>query len=145
MTIRAALIGAAGLTTMAAAQPARSPAPRLLLPVTDADAARIEGMGCESWFTQGNTGYAFLRNSTLMVRTALARAGLSVCELTALQVDDFGYRGKQMVCGGRRLMLRRTGPASGHAEADSSDAAATLTIADGARSATLRGRFGTAC
>ncbi|WP_425229509.1 hypothetical protein [Sphingomonas sp.] len=145
MAIRAALAVAAGLCVMAAAPAARAPAPRLLLPVSDADSMLVGGSGCESAFAQEVTSWTFMRNTSFMLRTGPGRAGLHQCTFTDAQAEGFGEGGKALSCGGRRVSVRRVGRVTSHAEADSSDYPAVLTVTDGRRTETIRGSYGTAC
>ena len=142
----ATVAGVAAATGAAApAKPSVAAGPPLLLPVSDADSGRAGGSGCESWFTRGDTGYTFMRADTFMLRVAPGRAGLKICRLTDGQSDGFGDNGKTLTCGGRQVTVRRVGRVTSHAEADSADFPATLTVGDGRRTTTLRGRYGTAC
>lgn len=138
--MRSATMMAAGLCLAGAA-----PVPRLLLPVSDGDIDRLKSMGCESAFVQGQTSYTFMRNNSLLLRTALGRAGLHRCDFTDAQIAGFGDGPRQLTCGGRRVAIRRIGRVTSYSEADSADFPAELTVTDGIRRATLRGRYGTAC
>ena len=138
--MRPAILIAATLGLIGAA-----PARPLLLPVSDRDIEQVKGMGCESAFVQKTTSYTFMRNSSFLLRTAPGRAGLHLCEFTDAQTDGFGEGAKQLACGGRRVAIRRIGRVTSYPEADSADFPAELSVTDGIRRATLRGRYGTAC
>lgn len=136
------LISATGAGA-AAPKPAGNAVARLL-PVTDADADAIRN-GCETWFTQGDTGFLFQAGRDFMIRTAAGRAGLHVCRMTDAQNEGFGSGPTQVSCGGLRIGIRPYGRATGSAEADSTQSPAVMTLSDGARTRAIRGTIGTAC
>ena len=145
VALRLALIAGAGLSIAAATPGTRAPSlPPPLLPLSDADTTTGES-GCESAFTQGDKTFVFIRNSSLIVRTAPGAVGRQLCHLTQAQQEGFGGGPMTVRCGDRRLAIRPTGRGTAHPEADSSESPAALTLGDGTHSRVIAGRYGTAC
>lgn len=139
LTAAALLLFTAG--GVGAAAPAGVPR---LLEVTDTDADKIRD-GCETWFTQGETGYLFQAGNTLMIRTASGAAGLKICKLTDAQNEGFGSGPTAVTCGGLKISIKPYGRATGSAEADSTQSPVIMTLSNGKQSRPIRGIFGTAC
>lgn len=129
------------LLSVAAAKPVL---PAALLPLSDRDMTTGES-GCESAFTQGNTSFVYVQNSSLILRTAPGAAGRKLCHLTQAQQEGFGSGPTTASCGGLRLSIRPTGRGTAHPEADSSESPAALSLGDGTHSRVIRGVYGTAC
>ena len=121
---------------------AAAPSASLVRPLSDADQARIQEMGCESAFTVGPRTYLFLMNSRMVVRTA---SGASVCGVDDTSLDAFLNGGRPVSCGGVSLLLKHTGRHVANNESDSVSGPSTLTITRGAVRQRLRGISGTAC
>jgi hypothetical protein len=120
-------------------EPARS----RLLPLSEEDLATSAETGCQFTFSQGDATYIHMIGLDFLIRTA---DGLHKCLISQTQWDGFGVgSGTTIACGGRRLSLRRTGPTKAYPETDSAGGSAVLTMAEGARSRTLRGDWGIAC
>lgn len=117
--------------------------PSRLLPLSDADLATSTETGCQFTFGQGNSTYIFMIGRDFVIRTA---DGLNKCPILQAQWDGFGTDRRTIVaCGGRRLSLQRLGRTEANAATDSAGGGAVLTMAEGARSRTIRGDWGTAC
>jgi hypothetical protein len=124
---------------------ARSPeaSPSRLLPLSDKDLALSTETGCQFTFGQGGSTYIFMIGREFLIRTA---DGLNKCSVSQAQSDGFGRsRRTTVACGGRRLSLHRAGRTEVNPEVDSAGGDAVLTMAEGARSRTIRGEWGTAC
>ena len=115
-----------------------------LLEVTDKDADKIRD-GCETWFTQGETGYLFQAGRDIVIHTGPGATGLKLCKMTDAQTRDFGSGPTAVSCGGMKISIKPYGRATGNAEADSSQSPAVMTLGNGKQSRPIRGTIGTAC
>ncbi len=122
--------------------PATSATALDLRPLSDNDRSRTQETGCNFSFDVGNRTYLFAIGHDLMVRTA---AGLSVCHVGDGAVTSFTDGKRAIICGGRKLMLRRTGRITSNEASDSASSPSTLTVTAGRASHVLRGIAGTAC
>ena len=119
-----------------------APAPKLLRPLSDADQAKIQEMGCESSFTAGRSTYIFAMNNRIVVRTASVPA---ICNIDNRILDGFFDAGRSVTCGGVKLALKHTARHKGNMEADSVSGPSRLTITRGSSRQILQGESGTAC
>jgi hypothetical protein len=136
------LIAGFGAAAALSAHPAPAAVPQPLLPLSDADQTSSKESGCTCAFYQGRKTFVQLINRELMIRTA---AGRQICHVTEKQSDLLSDAKGSASCGGRTLALKRTGRATDHPEADSTDGPATLTVTLGKSSTPLRGTWGCAC
>ena len=130
------------LLLIAGASIAAAPASRIVLPLSDADTARIQESGCESGFTVARTNYVFAMNNRMVVRTA---AGAKVCGVDGAILDAFFEGDRSLTCGGATLRITQAGKHKANMEADSVSGPATLTVTQGKLRQVLRGESGTAC
>ena len=144
MILKVFLAAAAFLAAAILPAPAQS-APRVpsaLLPLSDKDIASTRESGCQFSFSQGRNTYIFMIGADFLMRT---ERGLSLCKITDAQFQSLGEGRGAMACGGRKVVIRRTGKIESNPEADSASGPAALTMTEGTRSRTVRGDWGSAC
>lgn len=124
---------------------ARTPLPAPLLPLSDADQQRSHETGCQTSFLQGDARYVLLLGHDLMIRTAPGAAGLHVCHISDAQFPSFGHDAAAISCAGRRLTMQYAGRTITHAEIESSEGDAVLTMSDGTHSRQVRGGWASGC
>ena len=141
---KALLAAAALLTASALPMPAQSAArvPSALLPLTEQDFSSTQETGCQFSFAQGRNTYIFMIGADFLMRT---QQGLATCKITDAQFQALGEGRGAVICGGRKLAIRRTGKVQSNPEADSASGPASLTMTEGTRSRTVRGDWGSAC
>jgi hypothetical protein len=113
-----------------------------LRPLSEEDLISTRQTGCSCMFDSRNSTYVQAIGDELMVRTP---AGRQVCRVTDAQFKSLGKPDSIVVCGGVRVSIRESGPRTLDPEADSSDAPATLSAAQGGAEGRLDGTWGCAC
>lgn len=130
--------GSAAIGTVHFPSAGRTP----LLPLSERDLNATRETGCECSFRVGRSTLVQMIGDELTIRTA---AGRRACGISAEQFSALSNGRGTATCAGLRLSLRPTGPVTAHAESDSADGPAALSVGQGRNRRTQAGRWGCAC
>ena len=140
-----AVLALSMVATVSSAKPAskaKPVVPSRLLPLSEAEMFSGDESGCQLAFSQGNDNFIFIIDHRFTIKTS---AGVQNCTMTQDQYERFGTDSTAMICGGRQLVVRPTGPGKSYPEADSAEGPAALTMTESGKSRTVKGKWSSAC